>query len=243
MSRIEKTAFLFLIILLPFSCKKESDAPPTDSEILGKVVKPEVINEYKYPILPGTPEWEALQSNEEMEEAVEIPASVLDTISTWGLVESCFKYPLGGDYMLMNCPSEWINELSVRFDGLNELFARSDVSTILLYSFRYLDLSKYDWFSGQYIELIVGCDAFVSQLNKRQLLYLVSLAIEKAHVQTDYLPWQSSLPYIMGNAMIHAGYTPFIDYCNSQNYIESGVYIYCHGDDIIEKYAYKYIGK
>lgn len=45
----------------------------------------------------------------------------------------------------------------------------------------------------------------------------------------------------MGIAMIHAGYKPFIDYCNTQNYIELGVYIYCHGDEIIEEYAHKFV--
>jgi hypothetical protein len=161
------------------ACKKKSDSPLTDSEILGNIVKAEIIDEYIYPIQPGTPEWAALQSHEEMIEAVKIPDLVLHNISTWGLVETCFKYPLGGDCLLMDCPSSWINDLSTSFNGLNELFSRTDVSVILLYNYRYFDFNKYpNWIDWQYIELMIGCDAFVSKLNNRQLLYLVSLPLK-----------------------------------------------------------------
>jgi hypothetical protein len=224
------------------ACKKEFDSPPTDSEILGNIVKPEIIDEYIYPVQPGTPEWAALQSYDEMIEAVKIPDPVLHNISTWGLVETCFKYPLGGDNLAMNCPSVWINDLSESFNGLSELFSRTDVSIILLYNFRYLDFSKYRWDYWQYIELIVGCDAFVSKLNKRQLLYLVSVAIVKAQEQEEY--YQAGIShtrYILANAMIHAGYKPFIDYCTSQKYLDSGVYTYCHGEEKIEEYAKEFI--
>lgn len=236
------TSCILILCVQLIACKKESDTPPKDLEILGNIVKPEIIDEYIYPIQPGTPEWATLQSHEEMVEAVKIPDSVLHKISTWGLVETCFKYPLGGDNMAMNCPSVWINDLSGSFNGLSELFSRTDVSVILLYNYRYLDFNKYRWYYWQYIELIVGCDAFVSKLNKRQLLYLVSVAIEKSQEQGEY--FQSDLPnsfYIMANAMIHAGYKPFIDYCTTQNYLNSGTYTYCHGEEKIEEYAKEYI--
>jgi hypothetical protein len=232
-----------LVICVQFiSCKKETTSPPTDLEILGNIAKPEIIDEYIYPIQPGTPEWAAFQSYDEMLEAVKIPDSVLNKLSTWGLVESCFKYPLGGDNMAMNCPSIWINDLSKSFNGLNKLFSKTDVSVILLYNYRYLDFNKYNWIYWQYIELMVGCDAFVSKLNNRQLLYLVSVAIEKAQVQKDYS--QSVLPnsyYIMANAMIHAGYKPFIDYCITQKYLDSGIYTYCHGEEKMEEFAKEFI--
>jgi len=239
--KILTTCILVLGVQL-ISCKKESDSPPTDSEILGNLVKPGIIDEYIYPIQPGTPEWKALQSHDEMVEAVKIPDSVLHKISTWGLVESCFKYPLGGDYLFMNCPSDWINDLSRSFNGLSELFSRTDISAILLYNYRYLDFNKYSWYGCQYIDLIVGCDAFVSKLNNRQLLYLVSVAIEKSQEQSEY--FQIDLPnsfYIMANAMIHAGYKPFIDYCTTQKYLISGIYTYCHGEAKIEEYAKEFI--
>jgi len=237
------TICILILCIQLIACKKKSDSPPTDSEILGNIVKPEIIDEYIYPIQPGTPEWAALQNHEEMIEAVKIPDPVLHNISTWGLVETCFKYPLGGDCLLMDCPSSWINDLSTSFNGLNELFSRTDVSEILLYNYRYFDFNKYpNWIDWQYIELMIGCDAFVSKLNNRQLLYLVSLAIEKSQEQKEYL--QPLLPnsfYIMANAMIHAGYKPFIDYCITQNYLQSGTYTYCNGEEKFEEYAKDFI--
>lgn len=243
--KIPAICILILCVQL-ISCKKESDSLPSDTEILGNTVKPEKIDEYIYPIVPGTPEWTALKSYAQMLDAVKIPAVVLDNISTWGLVESCFKYPLGGDNLAMNCPSEWINDLSGSFNGLEELFSRPDAAVVLLYNYRYMDFTKYpNWMDWQYIELVVGCDAFVSKLNKRQLLYLVSVAIEKAKLQREY-PQGNSMPnsvYIMANAMIHAGYKPFVDYCTTQQYLSSGVFTYCHGNAKMEEYARDFIHK
>lgn len=243
--RILTTCFLIFCFQL-ISCQKES-YPPTDIEILGKIVKPEFNDEYIYPILPGTPEWKQFESHDEMVEAVRIPDAILQKISTWGLIESCFKYPLRGDNMFMNCPSDWINSLSISNGGLHELFSRPDVSKILLYNYRYLDSNKVpDLFDWRYIELIVGCDAFISKLNERQLLYLVAVAIKKSQEQRAYA--NSSFPpnslYIMGNAMTHAGYKPFIDYCILQKTLIEGKFKYWPiSNDLmkIEEYAKEFI--
>lgn len=246
----QKILYVFLLLLFAqlLSCNPESELPPDDREILGNTVKPDIIDEYIYPIRPGMPEWAALQSHDEMEAVLQIPDQVFQTISTWGLVASCFNYPLGGDNMAMNCPSDWINYLSKSFSGLNELFARPDVSIILLFNYRNLDFKKYPgWMDWRYIELMIGCDAFISKLNERQLLYLVTVALKKAQEQRDY--FKSSSPpnsdYIMGNAMIHAGYQPFIDYCVSNNSYNAGAFRYwaMNNDAIkIEKFAHDFVG-
>lgn len=147
----------------------------------------------------------------------------------------------------MNCLSDWIKKLSKSDGGLNELFSRPDVVKILLYNYRYLDFNKvpdlYDW---RYIELMIGCDAFVSKLNERQRLYLVVIAIKKSQEQRDYI--NSSFPpnslYILGNAMTHAGYKPFIDYCISQKTLIDGKFTYwAMSNDLmkIEEYAKDFI--
>jgi hypothetical protein len=198
-------------------CKKES-VPPTDEEILGKIFKPEVVDEYIFPIRPGTPEWATFTSHDEMLEALELPDSVLQNITTWGLAKTCFKYPLSGDCSAHNNQVAYMNDLAQNFNGLKELFAREDVSAILLYNYRHLDFSLYPSFMDKhFIELLIGCDAYVSRLNKRQLQYLASVALEKANFQREN--FESSFPpysyFIMANAMIHYGYKPFINYCST----------------------------
>lgn len=244
MKTLKTLTCLLVMGIVVAGCKKDSNTPPTDAEIVGSIVKPATINSYNYPVLPGTPQWAALQTYAEMLNAVKIPETTLHNLTTWELVESCFNYPLKGDYSSANCPSTWINDLAGSFDGLQELFSRADAPGILLYNYRYMDFdtnpSLTDW---EYIELMVGCDAFMSKLSKRQLIYLVSVALDKStklkeHFQLNDYP---NSTYIMANAMIHAGYQPFIDYCNAKNYISSGTYTYCHGEAKIEENAKEFI--
>ena len=235
---------LFGIFLI--ACRKES-VPPTDEEILGNIVKPEAIDEYIFPVRPGTPEWATFTSHDEMLQAVELPDSVLQNISTWGLVMTCFNYPLSGDCSAHNNQVAYMNDLSQTFNGLKELFTREDVSAILLYNYRYLDFSLYPSFMDRhFIELLIGCDAYVSRLDKRQLQYLVSVAIEKAKYQGEH--FDSSFPpysyFIMANAMIHYDYKPFINYC-STNTENSSTEIFLWGINAqveqIEKYAEAFV--
>jgi hypothetical protein len=211
--------------VLLIGCKKESDPPPTDEEILGDVVKPSIIDEYIYPIQPGTPEWSAFTNYTEMLDACKLPDPVLQNISTWGLFATCINYPLYGDYSAFNHQATWINDLPQSFNGLSELFSRANATVVLLYEYRYWDPNKNPGFlKRNYFELVIGCDASVSKMNKRQLLYLVAVALEKDKEQREY--FNNSHPpysvYIMANAMTHAGYKPFIDYCAAQKDINLG---------------------
>ena len=242
---------LILLILLSgfffVECKKESNSPPTDQEILGNSVKPAALDEYIYPIQPGTIGWDTIQIHGNLYGMVQIPDTVLQKISTWGLVETCFKYPLRSDCFSWNMPSLWINDASRNFNGLIELYSRADVVEILLYEYRYLDLKKYSYYDDcQYIELMVGCDAYLSKLNDRQLIYLTGVALEKCKEQRelfDSFIYPQSI-FIMGNAMVHAGYKPFIDYCNTNKLpFSPGFAYYRIGTDYtsIEKYARDFV--
>jgi hypothetical protein len=247
-----QTQRLFITILLLSGvlftgCKKESDPPPTDEEILGNVVKPAIIDEYIYPIQPGSPEWAAFTSYTEMLDACKIPDPVLQTISTWGLFATCINYPLYGDYSAFNHQATWINDLSQSFNGLRELFSRADATVVLLYEYRYWDPNKNpSFFIRNYFELVIGCDASVSKMNKRQLLYLVAVALEKDKEQREY--FNNSHPpysvYIMANAMTQAGYKPFIDYCAAQKDVNLGelmLWGFSATAEKIEEYAKEFI--
>ncbi len=226
------------------ACKDKEKTPlPTDEEILGSVIKPHIIDEYIYPIQPGTPEWAKLKSHSEMVEAVRIPDSVLKIISTWGLVESCFKYPLYIDYSAFNDQISYINELEQTNNGLRELFNRDDAPLVLLYFYRNWDINPSSNFLKRFfIELIIGSDIFVSKLNERQLLYLLSVALDKKEKQNEL--YESSIPpysfYVMANTMIHYGYQPFIEYCAAKkNPIPNGNFYWGINSSIekIEEYT------
>jgi len=215
--------FLLLFVILLGACKKEKTSDkekisiPTDDEILGGVIKPQVVDEYLYPILPGTPAWATLKTYAAKVEAVRIPDSVLNVISTWGLVESCFKYPLYSDFSAFNDQVKYINDLEQTNNGFKELLSRDDAPLVLLYFYRNWDISPSSYYLKRYfVELVTGSDKFVSSLNERQLLYLLSVALDKKEKQYDL--YEGNVPppysfYVMANSMIHYGYQPFIDYC------------------------------
>ena len=94
--------------------------------------------------------------------------------------------------------------------------------------------------------MVIGCDASVSKMNKRQLLYLVAVALGKDKEQREY--FNISFPpysvYIMANAMTHAGYKPFIDYCAAQKEVNIGELIlwgYNASAEKIEEYAKEFV--
>lgn len=220
--RHQKLLIFFILLVSTFiiRCKKESDTLPSDVVILGNVLKPEIIDEYIYPVQPGTPEWAALRSHDEMLAVLQLPESVLQNISTWGLAQTCFKYPLYADYAAQNNQATYINSLAKSFNGLKELFAREDAPLVLLYEYRHLDFTKYsNPFKINFIELILGNDSLIKRFNKRQLVYLVTVALEQVKEHREYFD-SSMAPnslYIMANVMTYAKYKPFIDYCKSTN--------------------------
>ena len=214
----QKSFFFITVVLGIFlsSCGKEQIPIPNDEEILGSLVKPQIIDEYIYPIQPGTAEWATLTSYPEMLEAIRIPDSVLKKITTWGLAESCFNYPLYGDCAAFNNQVGYINDLTLTFSGFRELLSREDAPKIILYFYRHWDVSLYpDFVKRNFIELTIGSDSFLSKLNERQLLYLTSLALDMKEKENKY--YTGSIPpysfFIMANSMIHYPYKPFLDYC------------------------------
>lgn len=215
------------------SCNKDisdanTDIFPYEEEILAGIIKPENIDAYEYPITPGSPGWGTLKPHERSE-VMQIPDSVLNNMSTWGLVETCFNYPLYGVFTIMDDYSSYINSLSsTGFNGLKELYSRNDVIETLLYSYRHLNIKNFENENSlklNFIELIVGCDKFVSQLDENQCIFLVAVALKKADEQRNNL--DISVPFsvfVMGNTMIHANYKPFIDYCAiEKEYMYGGV--------------------
>jgi len=213
-----KSAYLFIVLvtMLAGACEKESVSVPTDEEILGKMVKPAFTGAYIYPVVPGTAAWASLTSHTQMVDTTQIPDLVLDTISTWGLLESCLTYPLYGDYAAFNNEVAYINDLEQSNKGLKELLSREDAPLIMLYYYRHWDITLYpDFFKRNFLELIIGSDNFISKLNERQQLYLISVALDKRQKQDE--AYEGTIPpysyFVMANAMTHYGYKPFIEYC------------------------------
>lgn len=236
------------LILLGFTlngCEKSVDEFPYEEEVLLNVVKPNVIDEYIYPVRPGTEAWSYLRTENERFIAMQLPDSVLQTISTWGLISTCFNYPAYGFWSAYDNISGYMDGLSERFNGLKELFARDNVTGTLLYTYRNLDHKEFNNpIKFSFAELIIGSDKFISLLDKKQKIYLVSIALSKYGEESNNPDiGEGSSIFVMGNVMLNAGYQPFIDYCAVKKDYSYGGFLskFNSPADKIEEFAKRFI--
>jgi len=237
--------FFLLCFVLSGCEKKSTDLFPYEEEVLMNVEEPDIIDEYIYPVRPGTEAWSNLRTETERFNAMQLPDSILQSISTWGLIRTCFNLPAYGYWGAFDDYSGAVNGLFARFNGFTELFSREDLIGKLLFTYRHLDFNeldnpiKYSW-----AELIIGSDKFISFLDKKQRIYLVSVALYKYKLEckNPEISMQSAI-YIMGNVMFNDGYKPFTDYCALKKEYAYGGFASKFNSpyDKIEEYAKKYI--
>lgn len=87
---------------------------------------------WDYPVKPGSDEWVAFSTHDEMLEVCQIPDEILKTATTEELVELCLNYPLRLDFFLRNSLQEGLERIPPYFNGLQELFNREDNASCLL---------------------------------------------------------------------------------------------------------------
>ncbi|MFC4875089.1 hypothetical protein [Negadavirga shengliensis] len=172
----------FLIFLL--ACGNEEDWIPTNCEV------PRAADAYVYPIVPGMPEWENLLTWEERLETCQIPADLLESMSTAGLIDSWREFPLTLDLFLDN-EFQFGMEFHIQnFSGLQELSRRNDAGTELMARYQlmkpacvttYEDEMMLSSFTLDYvpIELLLAQDIILDKLSPAQKKTLLSEALSK----------------------------------------------------------------
>ncbi len=142
---------------------------------------------YDYPIKPGTDEWKALGSHEEMLKACQIPEELLHRMSTTGLVETVLNYPLAGDWWAYDSTEIGIKHVSEQSNGLSELPGRNDAGDSLIALYQTIDPGTIDvnspiaeqaeyYFRLLNIELLLSQDSVISNLSITDLQNLISRA-------------------------------------------------------------------
>jgi len=142
---------------------------------------------YDYPIKPGTDEWKAFGSHEEMLKACQIPEELLHRMSTTGLVETVLNYPLSADWLAYDSFEIGIEHVREQFNGLSELLSRNDAGVALIASYQTVDPGTIDinspiaehaeyYFRILNIELLLSQDSVISNLSITDLQNLISRA-------------------------------------------------------------------
>lgn len=142
---------------------------------------------YDFPIKPGTEKWKEFKTGQEMVAACQIPAEILQRMSTDALAETCLNYPLALDYSAYNDERVGIRSVINKFNGLQELAKRPDgaLALIKLYKDMPIDTKRVristrlkdngSILHTAYLELLLADDSFKDLLSTNECLELQKL--------------------------------------------------------------------
>lgn len=172
---------------------------------------------YDFPVKGGSPEWAEFETHDEMLEACQVPESILQEVSTKGLIETCLNYPLYGDMLCYNSPQQGFDAVASRFNGLQELLKREDIGTKLLARYRQMgpEAIETSWTLSQkgeyarsftYIEMLLAQDAVLSSLTQVERHDLLAECLQKSRSKEVYAEGygytgQVHIAWIMGRIL------------------------------------------
>lgn len=146
---------------------------------------------YDFPIKPGTEKWKEFKTGQEMVDACQIPAEILQNMSTDALAETCLNYPLALDYSAYNDERVGIRSIINKFNGLQELAKRPDGALALtkLYKGMPVDTKRARVSTRikdnasilhiSYLELLLADDNFKDLLSTTECLELQKIVQSK----------------------------------------------------------------
>lgn len=209
-------AFGIVILLTPVlsSCSKEADSAS-------------LTDEYIYPVTPGTEQWLELGSHDEMLKVCQIPADVLNEISTRGLIETVLKYPLSSDYLAYSSTQQGFEKVVAQFNGLSELLNRPDAPQELLIKYQEMNPGAINkkwnnlqrsefFFSFLNIERLLAQHTILARLNNDEINNLISEAITKVDIKKQHENFFGWLgieysAWLVGRSLEHLGYPPLVE--------------------------------
>lgn len=224
---------LFTYILVLFSsCDKEVDNGPKCEPYQAPVQ----LDVYTYPVVPGTPEWAEIQTGEEMYGVTQLPDSVLQAISTEGLVETILNYPLLLRMTAWPTYQRGVESIMELFNGFHELSRRSDGSAALLARYERMNPTCYRGLKSEteigkhtldyaIFEAILAQEDFLSKLSAEQKDRLLQLALEdyaekKQHPDIYSIFNLKSTAIIMARLMDMEKYPPFLKAMQQDDYLK-----------------------
>jgi len=126
---------------------------------------------WDYPVKPGMEKWKQFKSNEEMVQACQIPEEVLSSLSTEDLTDLCLRYPLLTDFFAFENTNTGLDKLFNDFNGIRELYKRSDMSSSLtkryvekIQSFSFLNEKNSDLEKGFFIITVSTLEVLMSRI-------------------------------------------------------------------------------
>ncbi|MCX2739150.1 hypothetical protein [Pontibacter anaerobius] len=219
--RPKLTSLFLIFLILASACRK--DSPKPDCVPYQPSAQLDI---YSYPVLPGTPEWAKLQTGEEMYAVTQLPDSVMQAISTEGLVETCYTYPLRLNMTAWPTYQLGVESIMGIFNGFQELSRRSDASAALLARYEHMNPACYSGLTsetevGRYtldyalFEAVLAQEVFLFQFSAEQKNRLLKHALnnyaeKKKHPDIYSIFNLKSNAIILARLMFLEKYPPFM---------------------------------
>jgi hypothetical protein len=181
---------------------------------------------YDFPVKPGMKEWKDFTSRDQKQKACQIPQSILASMSTRDLLETCLNYPLYGDMMAYDRVQEGFDFVKGGFNGLQELLKREDVGSAVVDKYISMDPDSIDntWTSiekGEYslkffsVEILLAQDAVLANLSRDNRLRLLreshgKMTAKQQHPEVYGLMGFTNNALLMGKIMLKENYAPFV---------------------------------
>ncbi len=171
---------------------------------------------YHWPLKPGMPEWKELKTHDEMLEVLQIPAEILQKMTTKDLAQTCLSYPLFPDIWAFSSLQDGMERVIAGFNGLQEFLKRDDAGFELYTIYETMDphsLSE-SWSNlqkGKYaaefakIEILQAQGVFLSSLKQNERFLLLQESVNKQKAMLHYPMYDQknleSNAYLMGKIM------------------------------------------
>ena len=228
--------YIILVFLYLFSCSCEKEKEKEKEYGCYIEHNPDA---YVFPIKPGMPEWEQLNSSREIDSVLQIPEDVLQNISTEALIETVLNYPRFGDLYFLDDYQLAFDRLTEHFNGFQELLTRNDAAIYLFnrYKLMYPGCDENNWpsiiepgrsnsFSFAFIEIVIAQYVILNQFDDDELMTVLEETIHKYEEKNRYNYSVFSKKHtvlIAGRIMYLSNYTPFITEYNTNIHVKEFV--------------------
>lgn len=150
----------------------------------------QITDDWKFPVRPGTQEWENLKTYTDRLNAYNIPEIQIMTMSTEGLAKTCLNYPEFRLIFTRNDLQSGYKYIETIFNGFQEVKIRKDAGRKLLDIYKEMDAAKFDknWknldkgkfmVKFTYIELMLAQSEILNNMNAADKKDLISEATKK----------------------------------------------------------------
>lgn len=185
-----------------------------------------------------TPEqWDALEDAVQMREVSQIPADILETVSTDELVLYCMNYNLFIDFMLFDTMQDGMENVRSDYNGIRELMTRPDAAESLIRLYKLYDLDEQKARDSVgcirlcYLEAMLCMPEILNSLTAKQAKELAAACAQKINkiVNDENSPYSVSTTMYLAAVSQYAASEEFAEIVNASSgakrYIEEGILV------------------